>query len=571
MSGNRSILCILLMALLGCLSVEVQSAVSDAAKERLTVSRKLVKKGSFKKAIPSLERLARNKNANISREASFLLAKAYLSGTAAHQIERAEGILKKLATGSARDEWKERAILMLSAHALKTGKEERSLKLLDGLLSHDAGTPWAVLAAEQVGDIQVGRKSKPKAISSYRHALKVARYLKSYEGAYANRPLPEEVDIKRIERKLAELLKKAPLEPESTYNTAQHKRTSGDYVAAQVLYKKVITEFPKHKLAAPSGYYVGSCLLGQKKRSQAEMHWKAFIEQDPTGPWRGHAHISLGDLVLERQLDAERAEVHYKKVVTAKKADKSWKAVLPNAYERYGICLFMKGELDEAADCFSEELRLRPKRPFVGLSIPSPMKFLLELCEEGTYPVLFKDHVMKGRQPVQTAIFFASCWAECGNYEKALVMIDRVLSGDIKGASRIQKAYATFEKAEILRLSGKVKESVATSEKCIKDYGKTPVAPRAMLELAGLHFSQAKNVTGRTTCQELWRRFPRSPEAPRARYLYGYSQLLDKNRKQALKAFKELAQNYPKSWEAEQARKKLIPDIRKMLQEKKEK
>lgn len=522
-------------------------------------------KQSFGRTESVLRRLCRSPEGNVAREARFLLTTGTLKWGRDFSKPRALAELRALASESARDEWSRRAGVELARHQMGIGDMSGAERVLDGILASNIGDPQAVLAAELLGDLRIEASRKEDAISAYEHGLSLLAFLKSPDGPYHTAELPGTIDSQRLRGKLAALRRKKKVsgdaEPYRTYKAALRAMQEGDSDKALVLFRKVIENHVDHELASASSYRIGLCLREQGEIEAAAACWRELIDADATGDWCGDAHVALGDLMLECRLDAAAAEKCYHAAVSRTGKGASWIHNEADAYEGLGLCFLLRENYSGAAACFEKELRLRPTRTIGSHRLPSPMEHLLHMCRKEQFPVHAPSRVMRGTKAVQTAIFLGCCYSECGSYAEAMDLFDRVHLGSLRPTFPSQRACALYEKAEVHRLRQELEAAQDTYEQCVQSYPATDFAPMSLMELASLQFSQGKNDSARKAYELLWRRYPKSPQAPRAYYYHGYSNFVCDDFVAAEKAFKMLMAKHGGSWEAEHVKMHYLPKI----------
>ena len=521
-------------------------------------------------------------------EAAFLRAELALKIGGAQNQEIARKAFEELAAKAA-NPWKDRGrIGLLRARALKGENAVLLVHELNALTAELAkdedqaaidGAYYVALLCEQTGQAEAARQARAYAVAQM-------KYVREYYGPHHYSGILTEEQLRPAKPT------KPPNEPRDTFARARKAQEGKRYAEALLGYRAVIKGWPEHVLAAEAGYRIGECVHLSGKANEAKTLLMAFIEARPLGPWQGQAHLLFGRISLETDLDAGAAESHFSAVLhpgrwadeRKKKAesatdeaakatgksdlpvsprpDGSWETPLADALEGFGICLFMRREFERAARVFGEEIGLRPQRRFGPCEIPTPMAGLRACCERKEYPVPFADEVMRGDKKVQTLLFFAGAYAECGSYERAATMLKRLLGGELKAAEPIHLAYAQYEYAEVLRLLWREDESLAAFKALLDKYPSAPMIPRATLELAGLHLQRNEYAEARRLYDLIWRKYPRHPEAPRALYFIGYEHYFAKQWAEALRAFDTLVAYFPNSWEGERVKKVEIPYLR---------
>jgi len=456
----------------------------------------------------------------------------------------------------------------------------KALEIFDWVAGSAQGVPL-VLAAEGCGKALLARKEYQTAVEAIEFALGYAR------SRYYDRPDL----VRRLEALLGEARRLADSkgEPQDTFDRAERFRTQGKFREALDLYETIVKGYPGHALRHPAGHFAGICLAGMKKYDEALKRAVTFIDEAPEGPWRGQAHLLVGDLLLEHFFDARAAEWHYAAIIypgllkkggeAAKEAakgrpfnppahladmrpDPTWADALPDAYERLGLCFYLRGRLDVAEKYLAEELRLRPTRKLGAYTIGSNLRYLLDMCRQKKNPVYFKEHVLAGDRRVQTLLFLASAYLEAGDTAKALSLLERLGHMPLaQAATAAQKAYAQMETAEALRLSFRFQEALKALEKFEGEYQAMPMAPMALMDKAALLLSLDDKPAALVTYQRIYTLYPHSEEVPKALYYAGYVYYFTEEWQKALAAFRLLRSRYPKTWEAGRVSANEIPEL----------
>lgn len=466
---------------------------------------------------------------------------------------------------------------------LALGKSDAALIVFDWVASSARGEAL-ILAAEGCGKCRIAMQDFKEAIRNFEFALKILKTVKDDYGTYD----------KLGARLKGELVKARQMadnkgEPQATFDRAGKLRTEGKFREALELYEGIIKEYPEHPLTHPAGYLAAECLAGQKKYEEALKRAGAFIEESLEGPWRGQAHLLIGDLLLEHFFDAQSAQWHYGAILypallkkdgagaarAAKRQpfdppdrladprpDPSWAEVLPDGCERFGLTFYMQSRFDLAEKYLAEELRLRPTRKMVGYTILNNTQRLLEMCRNKKSPVYFNKLVMTGDARVQTLLFLASAYLEAGEVAKAGELLENLDRPPLSlAASATQKAYAQMERAEALRLSFRFPEAIKALEKFEGEYQAAPMAPMALMDKASTHLTVDDKLAAVKTYQRIYSLYPTSTEAPRAMYFEGYIYYFTEQWEKSLTAFRLLRSRYPKSWEAGRVAANEIPEL----------
>lgn len=365
-----------------------------------------------------------------------------------------------------------------------------------------------------------------------------------------------------IEEKLRELDKVTRVEPDATFKEAGINFTRDKFKEAIAMYEEVLTKYPEHALAHPSGYKVGECLVRTGDHVGAEKAWSAYVEKGMLLPWRAQAMIGLGDIALECRLQLDAARAIYMKADELSKnedLDESWKDARADIAVRLGMCSYIVGDIKEAEQFFTMADSLRPDIRW-GEDIPAGIGLLVEACRKKTS--LVPDNVMKGGD-TQTRLILslASLYAGGWQYEKARELYSRMTKCKFD-ATRIQKAYARMEEGEMCRMSDRKEEAIL----CYKDFepggphANTPFTGEGILRGAVIQFTVDETRGEALRKFELVAaKYPLDKEASRARLYIGMHWYWNGEYKKAIVAWRKLISLYPRSMWSEQANRELIP------------
>ena len=395
------------------------------------------------------------------------------------------------------------------------------------------------------------------------------------------------VPEREIRDKLAQVLRQLQVlekgEAEVLFADAEKARERKDFDKATALYRRVVKEFPQHGLAQASRLRIGECLLGKGEHSLASAHLMGFLRESPLGPYRGHAHLLLGAISLEHAFDARRAEQHFAAVLfperydpkssTTKvpqgweppsaRPDPTWAEALPDAHERYGLCLYLRRQFKLAENHLAEELRIRPKRPSARGVETNLTAFLLEMCRAGKYPVYFDEQVMVGDSRICTLLFLGSALAEAERREEALALFRRVQGDEFKKSITLpQRAYARMEEGECLRLLLRSKEAVGVLSAFEGALARTPCAPMALMAKAAVHAQAGDTQAAVRAYGLVHSRYPSSKEAPHALYLAGFAHCVNRQPEDARRYYNLLIARYPQSWQAKMVQEYDLTELR---------
>ena len=135
------------------------------------------------------------------------------------------------------------------------------------------------------------------------------------------------------------------------FQEAARLEHNGDYKQALVKYDDLSLRFPVSSYVAPSVVGSGRCLLWLWKVQECQARLKKFVQDAPSGPYREHALLVLGDVALMYYCLGTEAKDSYEK---AKKLSGDGRAtgkdVAWQAEQRLGITSFAMGDRKSALE-----------------------------------------------------------------------------------------------------------------------------------------------------------------------------------------------------------------------------
>jgi len=243
-----------------------------------------------------------------------------------------------------------------------TGAHDRALAMLDDLIRAHRDEPddalAVVRAAVLAGDIHAERGARAHARRSYGWAI-------AHAEAVFTDPAAEGIDLAAIRAQRAAQRppkpEPAPPSADELFARAERARAQGRWSRARERYETLIGTHPASDRVPASRWAVGVCLLGAGELRAAAEHWRAFIEEDPAGPWRGPALVWLGDLLLEHRLDVEGAGARYRRAHELFEAGAAeapgWDRVAYALFQRLGLLAYLRGKRETALAWFERANR----------------------------------------------------------------------------------------------------------------------------------------------------------------------------------------------------------------------
>jgi outer membrane protein assembly factor BamD (BamD/ComL family) len=482
------------------------------------------------------------------------------------------------------------------------GKRAEAVKNLDRFLGRNTKCERAVEAAFHLGCIHAGKKDDLAELKRARRALKHALALHAAVKKY-HPPLVEAREIRaklaRVEKRIREL---EAGRLKTLFARAEKLRRAKKFDAAVRLYAEIRRDFPGRDLAELSAVRIAECHLGRGELKKALETARDFVAANPLGAYRGHAHVLIGDVHLERLFDVTGAEPEFRCVLEPAKqsrrpkwvalrrqrmiayrqvdprntppdarAHASWKQVLHHAHERAGIFEYLRRNYKKAAEHFDASQRLKPNRTYGN----HPHQGMSELADRIRRKVEIIPPSMLAERAgrPKLVLLLASLYMEGWRDQRALDLLRRVAGGEFKEASLNQRAYAQVKIAEGLFYNRKDAEAIKVLRKFeAKPYNATAFAARALLQLAVVVNRKHGLAEGLKYLDKCYRRDPGSEWGRMALYQKAFAMYATDRTEEALRLFKEYAARYPHSFPVRQGHvKSFVKELRADLAEKKRK
>lgn len=452
-------------------------------------------------------------------EGAFLAAELILKMDPQRSFQKADQLFARLEQQSS-PPWQARGKIGRIRVKGGTGGDWATLaKELDALVKSltESNDESAVDAAYYLGATYRQLKRHDGARDAFQHALKMHAFLKQYQPGNAYHGL---IGVDKINAAIKSLRgpegkpKDAESEVEKTFAEARKAQLAKRYTRAFALYFSLLVHWPEHELAEQARFRIGECRLQDGDATGAARYFEQFVAASPNGPWRGHAHLLLGNIALLHSFDPDAAFAHYVTILDPSvqpqsrrkrgpslrlskeqlervplKADlgeKTWQEVHADAHRQIGILAFFLGLHELAASHLERSSELRPDLSFRS---PGGVACLAELAKGKEEP-LPRTYLRQGDRRSQFVLFYASALVQAWDTEASLPLFERVYRNEFGHATPEQRAYARFGMGDSYFIRG-----IETRPEAIKIYGEflTPplsgvqIAPRAVLALAVAH------------------------------------------------------------------------------------
>ncbi|TVR17926.1 MAG: hypothetical protein EA401_00150 [Planctomycetota bacterium] len=237
----------------------------------------------------------------------------------------------------------------------RQGNAQDALVILDDLISVRAAEVHTdmVRAADLAGRIHAEHNQSERARRAWRWAIAYAR-------RHFSDPAAEGLDMAAIRRALRDL-DTTPSTADAVFSQAERQRGRERWTAAQKLYEQIVEEYPHSQHVPASRWAIGVCMMGAGRLQEAATHWRSFIDEDPSGPWRGSAMISLGDLALEHRLRIREAKHFYRQAQDlfegGAEGAPGWDRIAYALYQRLGLLAYLEADRDAAIAWFERASR----------------------------------------------------------------------------------------------------------------------------------------------------------------------------------------------------------------------
>lgn len=476
------------------------------------------------------------------------------------------------------------------------GRREEAMKGLDWFLTTQGKDDAFIEAAYYLGCLYADAQDDLKQLELAKKPLNYAlRLLADQKNYYLGDITADQIrgKLNWINNRIREI-RTGPLK--LAFEKAEGLKAAGKFDEAIKLYEWIIKEEPKHELAELSGLRICECTLLKKDLQGAIAKAKAFVAENPLGPWRGHAHLLIGDIYLERLfdignsepefrciLDPERAQPKWveqerQKMLSTKKSDtdttppvtfagQTWTKVMADAHERVGIVEYVRKNFDKAGDHFQKSFDLRPDKSY-GEGVPTGMALVAEKCHNKE-PVVPEFLLGAPNERAALVLVMASIYYEGWKYPEAKALYLRVAENDLSKETSIhQRAFATLRMGACASLDGnKSDEAIAWYAKFdSKEFNQSVFAAEALNQWACLLTRLCKTDDAAKVYEKAFTLYPSHPRASTALFNRAFIAYCTENSDVALGFYNLYLQRYPNGPGVERARR-MADRIRKEMAE----
>lgn len=277
--------------------------------------------GEYKKAGALVAPLMKSSNEEIWTEAKYLAARILWTTGNKKNKQQAKVLWEGLEKTTTRNVSKIRRTIVEALKLADLGQFSKASDLLNPILVREYNKPVTVEAAILLSQFYMDGGRIDDAHKARKFAISFATNLKN----------DKEINHTNLGPFLKAAKKLNIYDPaEKGFDLAQQLRRRGKFAAAFKGYNRVITRYPGSKYKIRSVLHQGHCFLGLKQVSKAIKHWTVFINEKPSGSWRGQAYEGIIDASLAIQHSPELADEWAEKAkMSMEKAsvgdgDKSW-------------------------------------------------------------------------------------------------------------------------------------------------------------------------------------------------------------------------------------------------------
>lgn len=235
------------------------------------------------------------------------------------------------------------------------GRPEAAIESLETFIRGHEHTLAAAEAADVLAILYLARDNHGAAKRSVDYGLATLKYLAvktDYLEALLRRRLVPKVATSDAER---------------LYVAAEELRQVGKHQDAAMRFAGIRQHHADSVWADAAGFRIGQCLTSMGRRPQAVEHWQGFVQESPSGPWRGQAHVALIDDALESSLDLAAATTEADEALAtlsgplSEKAEASWAETALDLHLRQAIIAFVDQRYDAASKGCSQAMAIVPK------------------------------------------------------------------------------------------------------------------------------------------------------------------------------------------------------------------
>ncbi len=344
---------------------------------------------------------------------------------------------------------------------------------------------------------------------------------------------------------------------ERLYRQAEAFRNRNDHIEAGRTFLEAYRCYPATEFGHAAGYRVGKCLAALGHHRQAADHWRAFVEVQPAGPWRGQAQVNMTDLALEHLGDPLAAASHAHKAAATiegelpPEAELSWRQAAFDIHLRHGAMALGQGRYAAAAAAFAKarEAAADLPRDEAAKAAPEALAGLDRLGDAAKRRLdPLPPELRTADRPAALALTVGNAFQWAAQHERAKGVFDTLLTGSMRTASRPARSLAALGRARACRGLGERAESLAAYRQSLEEHARASWHDQTLREMALLLESAP---TGAAEAVAAWRRlvnhYPQSDYVPEALFRAGALGTDAGQWPAAIRDWERLARDFPHS------------------------
>jgi TolA-binding protein len=488
------------------------------------------------------------------------------------------------------------AKIYLAMLLIRAQREDEALAVLEGMpdLAGQALWMYRIQRAHLISKLYAERRQWDRALAAIGDALPLVEEVAESTKDFDNPPAICRVFLMRVEQ-VHDLYLRESDPARWLYKQYVLALASGDRKQqglVKVHYQELLDQHPQSYWAGRAVFEHGLRTWEQGKEAEAASIWQKMIENDPAGPWRGHALLALADYRLALQLDFDAAQALYLQAWKtlerrptadgAAQPDQTWQAVGHQVVARLATMLRVTGaaDADQLDDVAAESLveptsgrQLASKELVAVLASRQPWlepaSSLVSNRAEGFVPRLTSGKAHFSPQLLDKLSRAGKRWPtpdevlvdehgaaglllalgdvalQLGQADQAHALFSRTWKATGVKVHPAQEEYAGRRLGEALIAQDKHVEAVTHLSQLARKRTRSD-RPLVLLMLARLQGGPAgKPVEAFLTLAELLADYPQAAECIEGRYLLGQAFLAQRQWDQAVTAFEKLQAEHP--------------------------
>ncbi|MCD4824004.1 MAG: hypothetical protein K8S55_05315 [Phycisphaerae bacterium] len=366
---NRAVRVVLSTMLMVCFA-GVAAAAPKPSKDQAALAKgwSAFYNGKYAEVGKVLPRLFKSKTEAVRAEARHLAARVFWAGGKKRSRAKALKLWKVLKKQSTLNVNLKRMII---ADALQLHADGQTVQAIEKLEAIMAAGYKATSTSEAAVLLATIESDRAKCIRACDFAIKFSRQLaKGGEALPYASVKPFIKAARQLKEKQKDLKKRDETDPaELAFQEADKLRKARKFKKAVKAFQAIIKKYGGQSESGVSvwcdrsGYAIGLCLKDSGDIRSAVKWWRKFIDELPTGPWRGQAYLEVIDANLEHGLNIPVAIAHAKQAAEGlaaaeqnKKTAASWKPIAVDLHLRVGLLSYVGGDYETAVASLTKAL-----------------------------------------------------------------------------------------------------------------------------------------------------------------------------------------------------------------------